>query len=318
MMLEDTADVEAARPRPSPKRRAKTPALCAVMRRSGYCGNLPTRRAVSCTGRGEPRGSQRVAIPTALRFTAYTFTVLILTASLPGVVRHSGITVFRENGPVEWLQFGLIATAGAVFLGGAVFIPRFRRLFLLLTCLPVLAGFRELDALLDEWIPWIGWKIGYVAVLYALVSGYTNKRALKPQLPQFVATPAFAVLWAGFLVALPIAQLVGHGPFLQLAMGGDYVYAYKHMIEEILELTGYVLLVTGSLESVAQLGSVQPGVVPAAATGDTHAVPSRAAAAPSPPAFVPAVSSFLAAPASLLRRARKSIHSSHTDSWRPR
>lgn len=139
-------------------------------------------------------------------------------------MEQTGIAVFKENGPVEWFQLGLVAMAAGVFIAGAVRLARFRRLFVLLACACVLAAFRELDALLDERVPWLGWKIGFVVLPYALALAYTSGRTLRSELAEFFTTRAFAVLWAGFLVAVPMAQLVGHGPFLELAMGELYVY----------------------------------------------------------------------------------------------
>lgn len=200
-----------------------------------------------------------LAMPTVLRFSVYTFVVLILAALLPAAVDRLGIGVFRENGPIEWLQFGLIVTVGAVFVVAALVRSPLRQLIVLLAGVTALAGFRELDALLDESIPGVGWKAGFAVFVGASVWGYRNKQVLKPQFSEFFTTRAFAVLWAGFLVALPIAQLVGHGPLLRVAMGGYYVFEYKHMIEEILELMGYLMLLIGSIELTTQLGPVGRG-----------------------------------------------------------
>lgn len=252
----------------------------------------------------------------ALRFTVYTLSVLILSASLPAVVEHMGVAFFHENGAIEWLQFGLIVSVGAVLLGGALAVPPFRRLFLLLACFPLLAGCRELDALLDEWVPWIGWKIGFLLVLYPLVRSFARRRELKPQLALFSATAAFAILWAGLVVALPIAQLVGHGPFLQLAMGDGYVYVYKQMIEEILELMGYLLLLAGGIEAVAELRSARPAAAATAAIGGPGAALPAPVGAPPPSTPAAPVISFFAA-ADRRRSARKSTMAPPSDRRRP-
>ena len=70
-----------------------------------------------------------------------------------------------------------------------------------------------------------------------------------------VSRRGFAILWAGFVVAIVFAQLVGHGPFLKELMGDDYVRDYKRVIEELGELFGYALLVMGSVESLLEVSS---------------------------------------------------------------
>ena len=199
------------------------------------------------------------SMPIVLRFTLYTLVIFSFTASLPLIIQYGGITVFKENGPIEWLQFGLLVGASAIFLAGSFVVPVFRQLFLLLASVSAFGVVRELDALLDDMIPWIGWKIGHVIVLYAVGLAYVNRGILKRQTTQFISSHAFTMLWAGFIVAIPFSQLVGHGPFLQLLMGDDYSRYYKRVIEESGELLGYFLLFVGSVESMMQMKVVQLG-----------------------------------------------------------
>ena len=199
------------------------------------------------------------SMPIVLRFTLYTLVIFSFTASLPLIIQYGGITVFKENGLIEWLQFGLLVGASAIFLAGSFVVPVFRQLFLLLASISAFGVVRELDALLDDMIPWIGWKIGLVIVLYAVGLAYVNRGILKRQTTRFISSRAFAMLWAGFVVAVPFSQLVGHEPFLQLVMGDDYARDYKRVIEECGELVGYFLLFVGSVESMMQIKVVQLG-----------------------------------------------------------
>ena len=199
------------------------------------------------------------ATSTMIRFTAYTFGVFALTLSLPLVIEHGDIIIFKENGPIEWFQFGVLVTTSAVFLFGGFSLANFRQVLFLMAFVSVFAAIRELDAFLERAVPWIGWKIGLLAILYAVGSAYTQRTLVKRQLPPFLATRAFAILWAGFLVAVPFGQLIGHGAFLQLVMGDDYNRDYKRVIEETLETMGYILILIGSFESVLQLRTAVPG-----------------------------------------------------------
>jgi hypothetical protein len=187
-----------------------------------------------------------------LRFLAYTILVFLLTASLPFLIQHGDIDVFKEGGMIEWLQFGLLVTTSGVFIAAAVLVAPDRHLLLLLASLSAMAAMRETDALLDDLIPILGWKIGFVILLYPLGAVWTNRETFKQRMESLLSSRAFAMLWAGFVVAIPFSQMVGHGNFLQLLMGDDYQRDYKRVIEETGELVGYFLLLAGSFEALLE------------------------------------------------------------------
>ena len=195
----------------------------------------------------------------AWRFSLYTFGFLLLAASLPWVAQYGGAAAFKENGAIEWLQLGFLVAISMMFLREAFLSPRFHQVFVLLACVPAAAGVREMDADLDRIIPWLGWKIGYAFILYAGFVGYANRQILGPQVTRCLKSRAFALLWAGFMVAFPFAQLVGHGAFMQAIMGDDYSRDYKRMIEEIGELMGYGLLLIGSFELILETRTTATG-----------------------------------------------------------
>ena len=56
------------------------------------------------------------------------------------------------------------------------------------------------------------------------------------------------MLWAGFIILVPIAQLLGHRPLLMLIFAEDYTFALKQTIEETLELCGYLVCLAGMSE----------------------------------------------------------------------
>ena len=96
-------------------------------------------------------------MPILLRFTAYTVALFVFTAALPLLVKGD-IVLFKENGPIEWFQFGLLVVATAVFVRGALSMPDFRKLFFLLAAISAFAAIRELDVFLHRMIPGIGWE----------------------------------------------------------------------------------------------------------------------------------------------------------------
>lgn len=191
--------------------------------------------------------------PLILHFTVYTVAIFIFTSSLPFLLQDGEIAYFKENGLIEWMQLSCLLTACTIFLIGCMFISQFREIFILLASVCAFAAVRELDSFLDNLIPVIGWKIATVIIVFAAWMAYIHKEKLAKQVPRFLSSPAFVVLWAGFIMAVPVAQLLGHGEFLETLMGDDYNHAYKRVIEESGEVVGYLLIVAGSVESYLKL-----------------------------------------------------------------
>ncbi|MBS3809139.1 MAG: hypothetical protein KGY38_03155 [Desulfobacterales bacterium] len=204
------------------------------------------------------------AIPVVIRFAAYTLAIFIITASLTPLAEYKDIYfIFTEHGPVEWLQLGLLVAASVLFFSGFFSLPAFRELFLILASVSSFAAMRELDSVLDKAIPWIGWKVAFALLLFAAALAWKKKDKVKRQLGHYLSSPAFVVLWAGFIVAVPIAQLLGHAAFLESLMGENYMRAYKRVIEESGELLGYLLLLEGSIESLVLIKKLQIRKLPA-------------------------------------------------------
>jgi len=205
------------------------------------------------------RGFSESIRTTVLRFSLYTFGILLLAKLLPWVAQYGDVAVFMENGALEWMQFGLLVTTGILFLREAFLTPRYHHVFVLLACAAAFAAVREMDANLDRLVPWIGWKIGYLIILYAAFVTYSNAQTLKRQIMRIPHSRAFSLLWAGFIIAVPFAQLVGHGAFLHSVMGEDYIWEYNRIIEELGEFMGYVLLLIGGFELILQLRAARSG-----------------------------------------------------------
>lgn len=185
-----------------------------------------------------------------LRYLIYTGMMLAGLAALPTLLQPGDMELFRENGPIEWLQLGVIVFAAMAFAAGAVIERSMRGLFGAIACVLSIAAVRELDKILDALLPG-GWK-GPVLILLAVFVfvWYRSRHTLWAQVGCFVRTAPFGILWAGFVIAVLLAQLVGHGTFLQMIMGDDYDRTYKRVIEEIAETFGYTVILLGAIEAV--------------------------------------------------------------------
>jgi len=199
----------------------------------------------------------RSSVPQAVRFAVYTLVIASLSIMLPDIVRHQGVAFFYENGTLEWIQFSLLASSVLLFALGALCLPQHRQLALLLGCVTAFAATREMDRVLGRLLPIVGWKIGglfLVAAGWLLLRHY---RVLVPQIAAFIRTPAFVVLWAGFVIAVPLAQLVGHAPFFRLFMDEMHVRNIKRVFEESGEFMGYLILLFGAIECLLQFATVK-------------------------------------------------------------
>lgn len=193
--------------------------------------------------------------PLMLRYAAYTLLIFSATTSLPLILQQSGISAFKEGGCVELCQLLLLALTAGIYFYSALPGSHHQGIFHLLGCISLFAFIRELDSFFDKIIPLIGWKFGWAVLLYGLFCAYSHRKVFRCQLRRFMTTHAIGILWAGFLVAVPIGQLVGHGEFLQALMGDDYTRDYKRVIEESMELIGYILLLAGSIEAKMELAA---------------------------------------------------------------
>jgi hypothetical protein len=184
-----------------------------------------------------------------LRMGAYTLTVLGVLLVLPRLTEATNRTLFQEGGAVESTQLGVLLFAALTLALAAVRWRPLRQLYIALALLPLVAAVRELDCWLQHIIPVLGWKLpagAIVAVL--LVHGLRHLHLIISQASLFIPTLSMGMLWAGFIVVVFIAQLVGDWRYLNAVMGDAYHRDYKRAIEETLELMGYLVMCLGAIE----------------------------------------------------------------------
>ncbi len=195
--------------------------------------------------RGDPAGTLAVVA----RFALYSLCILVLMLSLPLVARSTSDFLFREGGPVEWAQFALLLATCALCLLGAASRPAFRGCLVALATAAGVAAVRELDSTLDRAIRFGGWKLPAALVLLAgAVAVYRYRSSFRHGAIALLHERSFALMWCGLVIAVPFAQLAGHGPFLELVLEDAYNRSQKRLFEELGELIGYVLVFSGTVE----------------------------------------------------------------------
>jgi|GEM_PF-2261448 len=158
------------------------------------------------------------------------------------------IQLFGEGSPLEWTQAGMMACTAVLFFVGSRLVPRFRELMWLLTAPPLLACTRELDKDLDRLLS-LGWQLPFVIIL--LSAGFLTWRrrgVLTAQLNQFIGHRSFALMFSGLAIAIPFAQMIGHGAFLKPLFGHAYRRDFTRLIEECGEMFGYWMILLAAID----------------------------------------------------------------------
>jgi len=165
-----------------------------------------------------------------------------------------GTSLFDENRLLENLQCLTLLAAGGIFLVKSCICRRYSTVMALCSSLAFFAACREMDNVLDKALPIISWRIGFVFVIIAIIHTIRNARDFLPALHDFVATPAFFAMCNVMIIVVPIAQLIGHKPFLQAALPpGQAIGNIKELFEECAESIGYLLLLFASIETLIGL-----------------------------------------------------------------
>lgn len=155
---------------------------------------------------------------------------------------------FDEHGIVETLQLMFLVVSGWIFVSEAAFYKKYRPVLFLLASLSFLASCRELDMFFDKTVRIVGWEIGFIFPISAIVYAYMHRRTLRNTLIDFYSSPAFYMMCCAMIIIFPIAQCIGHGPFVTDVIGNYRVADIKEFFEESCETMGYFLILLSSIE----------------------------------------------------------------------
>lgn len=150
--------------------------------------------------------------------------------------------LFRENGPVEWLQVVVLMGAALLLYRTPVQVMgRFGALLILCAII------REMDAILDGIFDGL-WEIGVgsaLATAAALI--WRAKHLVRTELRILCDLPGTLYLVISFAIVMIISRLLGQQRFWRAIMGEDHMRIVGRVVEESLELVGYVHLFWGAL-----------------------------------------------------------------------
>ncbi len=187
------------------------------------------------------------------RYVVYGLVFLGTFAALRPITRRWGADAFREGHFVELAHLGLAAGASVVMFFFAWRWPRWRGLLAILAGMAGFAAMREMDYIFTGRLPG-GWLIPALLVAgIAVAVAWRDGPVLGRQVRHYVSTAAFGLMWAGVLTVTVFAQLVGHGPLLDDLVDGRFDRDVKRVVEESLELLGYMLVAMGMIELLLNL-----------------------------------------------------------------
>ncbi|MCQ2966622.1 MAG: hypothetical protein MJ250_07815 [Alphaproteobacteria bacterium] len=157
--------------------------------------------------------------------------------------------LFDEHQIIENLQILFLILSTLIFFFLGYKFPKNFELSTLLGSFTLIAIVRELDAYFDDLIPLIGWKFGWI--FPSFVFGYIIKypKQFRRSLSKFFKSFSYNLMMTAIILIIPIAQAIGHKNFI-MAILGTYseISTVRRMIEEAIELEGYILIFFASIE----------------------------------------------------------------------
>ena len=155
---------------------------------------------------------------------------------------------FDENGIIENLQLSELLLACTLFLVLAFRNRAFRKLGIVFASLCAFATCRELDNILDDHLPFFGWKIAFLFIVVA--SGYAIRhwKMTMEELLRFLRHPSFIMMCCAITVVISVAQCIGHRSFVMNVLQVEHVGNIKEFIEESIETVGYFILLCSVIE----------------------------------------------------------------------
>lgn len=190
----------------------------------------------------------KTAVLNVVRQFTYLLLMICFIFFLHFLARLYYEETFSENGVVENIQLSLLLASGIIFITYSLVNKEYRHISLLLASVCLLASCRELDAVLDKKIPEISWRIGFVFPFATAVYAWKERNvAIKP-LCSFLSSSAFFMMCNAVVIIIPIAQCIGHRPFVINVLGETQMREIKEFFEEASEAMGYFLILLSSLE----------------------------------------------------------------------
>jgi len=196
-----------------------------------------------------------------LRYLGYTVgvfltmvVVLAIADGMPGGLQFSrvlpGISApTSELSPVELLQNAVLVFCAGAFAWIGVQDRLRRPMAVSLATLMLACLIRELDFFLDFYVVDNLWQVLCALLISgAAVYGVRHRERFAQGWRRSWPSAGIALLLGGYIVLIPVAQLVGHEALWLDILGDSYQRVVKVAAEEFVELAGYALIAIGTIE----------------------------------------------------------------------
>jgi hypothetical protein len=185
-----------------------------------------------------------------VRFLAYAaLTGIALELVVRGIQAAGAAAVVAEDGPVEVAQAVLALAAACVFAFPLVRGLRGFELRVLLGLACLFAAARELDGFFGAAIGPHAYKLlAFPVALAGVIFAWRSRSVLPDEVGELFAAPASTLIFAGALIVLVHAQVLGQKEIWHALVPDGDSRAVKKTVEECSELTGYLLIVFAAIE----------------------------------------------------------------------
>ena len=162
-----------------------------------------------------------------------------------------------EFSPIEIIQAIILGACGAIMWWVTRYCPTQRPVAILFGGMALAFLIRELDYFLDRFVADNFWQV-VTAIVGALVIAYTyrHRKRLQIALARIWPSPGLTFLFAGAVILFAFVRFVGHEPLWMSILGDDYRRITKLAVEEFIELIGYFLWMTGTIEYAFQARAI--------------------------------------------------------------
>lgn len=181
-----------------------------------------------------------ILINLLLRIIFFSLAVMVAVLCL-----HVDVNILKDG--LSETSFTEVAQESILLIIVVIHLVRARKDSAMRQCNVLIAGFflamliRELDAVFDlirhgSWV-WFALLVSVASIVYAV----RNPARIARQLIAYASTPSYGVMVSGLLAILIFSRLFGMSMLWHSILQEGYARIVKNMVEEGVELFGYIL-----------------------------------------------------------------------------
>lgn len=187
-----------------------------------------------------------ILINLLLRIIFFSLAVMVAVLCL-----HVDVNILKDG--LSETSFTEVAQESILLIIVVIHLVRTRKDSAMRQCNVLIAGFflamliRELDAVFDlirhgSWV-WFALLVSVASIVYAV----RNPARIARQLIAYASTPSYGVMVSGLLAILIFSRLFGMSMLWHSILQEGYARIVKNMVEEGVELFGYILCLGASV-----------------------------------------------------------------------